>query len=73
MHQQEIDFGVDRDPRTGLKDDTNNIHTIDEELVLEDEVRDYRKVKVLRKEAGGGSRKNKKHELTLRDLARSTR
>ena len=55
MQEQEIDYGVDRDPMTGLKRRDNKYHTLKEEIVFEDEIKDYTKVKLLHVETGARS------------------
>ena len=55
MQQQEQEFGIDRDPKTGMKRKDNKIHTLDEEITFKDEIQDYTKIKLLRCETEIGA------------------
>ena len=44
MQQQEREYGVDRDVKTGLKFKDNKVHTLDEEIIFQEEIQDYSKV-----------------------------
>ena len=46
MQAQEIEYGIDRDPRTGLKIKTNKIQTLEDEIIFKEELgpEDYSKI-----------------------------
>lgn len=65
MQGQEREYGVDRDPKTGQKYTDNRVHTLDEEILFDEEIQDYTKVKLLCTETDATSSGNtREREVT---------
>lgn len=63
MQAQEIEYGVNRDPKTGLK---KQIYNLQQEIVFDDDISDYSKVKLLRSETDAANSESKQEKETLK-------
>ena len=59
MQEQEIEYGVDRDRRTGLIPTRNKVKTIADEMVIDETVSDYTQIRLLKAETDGPGKKYK--------------
>ena len=62
MQAQEIAYGVDRDKKTGLKKFDNDVTTLGDEIMFEDVVKDYSRVRILKSEVETTHTKARKSE-----------
>ena len=54
-----MEYGVDRDMKTGLKLKKNKVKLLQDEIIFKDEIEDYSKIQLLRDETDASASENK--------------